>query len=134
MKPTNTLTPRAALADAAKIATAAGELHCRLALLAETAPPELAPALADAAELLDQADEKLTGLHIKHAAAPPVPWRPELPPGFPLSLTDRGYVARIGGRTRWVCGRLPPAEALAVYRRMRGEAQAVDGRAPVSAC
>ncbi len=44
-------------------------------------------------------------------------WPPNIPRGFPLTIVNRGYVARIAGRPRWICGKLPPKEALAIYHR-----------------
>lgn len=44
-------------------------------------------------------------------------WPPTIPKGFPLTVTARGYVKTIDGKTRWICGRLPPSEALRVYHR-----------------
>jgi integrase len=43
-------------------------------------------------------------------------WPPsQLPRNFPLTVTPRGYVKRIGGKARWICGRLPPEQALTIY-------------------
>lgn len=44
-------------------------------------------------------------------------WPPVVPRGFPLTVTQRGYVKTIAGKTRWICGRMPPDEALRIYHR-----------------
>lgn len=45
-------------------------------------------------------------------------WPPkQIPRGFPLTVTDKGYVKTIGGRTRWIAGRVKPSEAIAAYHR-----------------
>jgi hypothetical protein len=44
-------------------------------------------------------------------------WPPRLPRGFPLTVVERGYMARIAGKPRWICGKRPPDEALAIYHR-----------------
>lgn len=45
-------------------------------------------------------------------------WPPKsLPRGFPLTQVERGYVVTVGGRTRWVCGKKTPKEAMAIYAR-----------------
>jgi integrase len=47
-------------------------------------------------------------------------WPPKLPAGCPLSLHPKGYRGPIGGKTRWVCGKLPIKEALRVYHDKAG--------------
>ena len=44
-------------------------------------------------------------------------WDKSRPQGSPLTPTDRGWVARINGRPRWICGAKPHALALAIYHR-----------------
>ena len=44
-------------------------------------------------------------------------WPPKKPRGFPLTITARGYVKRIGGKPVTICGKVPPDEALAIYHR-----------------
>lgn len=54
-------------------------------------------------------------------------WPPKLPKGFPLTLAPRGYMARVGGKSRWICGKKTPTDALKIYYRMSLEAaNAVD--------
>ena len=56
-------------------------------------------------------------------------WNPKLPQGFPLSKTSRGYIARINGRPRWICGKKTPEQALAIYHRKA--AALTSGRIPL---
>lgn len=51
------------------------------------------------------------------AQTKPVQWPPRVPRNFPLTVAPRGYVKRIAGRLRWICGRVPPKEALKAYHR-----------------
>lgn len=44
-------------------------------------------------------------------------WPPALPQGFPLTIHPRGYMARIAGKPRWICGKIQPKEALKVYHQ-----------------
>lgn len=44
-------------------------------------------------------------------------WPPATPPGFPLTIGERGYYKRIAGRNRWICGRRSPDQALATYHK-----------------
>jgi integrase len=54
-------------------------------------------------------------------------WPPKtLPRNFPLTVVPRGYVVTVGGRTRWVCGKRSPKEALAVFDRKVGAWRAGD--------
>jgi len=48
-------------------------------------------------------------------------WAKDLPPGFPLTPTKDGFVRRVGNRTRWVCTRRSPAEALRIYQKKYGD-------------
>lgn len=44
-------------------------------------------------------------------------WPPKLPQGFPLTVTERGYIKRMSGVVRWIAGKVAPEEALAIYHR-----------------
>lgn len=44
-------------------------------------------------------------------------WPPKVPKTFPLTVVDRGYIARIAGKPRWICGRQSPEDALAIYHK-----------------
>jgi integrase len=44
-------------------------------------------------------------------------WPPRLPARSPLTIHPRGYVARVAGKARWICGKKPPDEALRIYHR-----------------
>lgn len=47
---------------------------------------------------------------------PAIHWPPkQLPPKFPLTVVASGYVKTIGGKTRWICGRKTPAQALQIF-------------------
>lgn len=56
-------------------------------------------------------------------------WPPILPRGFPLTVTNRGYMKRINGKPKWICGKRPPEEALAIYHRKA--AALTSGQQPV---
>lgn len=58
-----------------------------------------------------------------------VDWPPKVRPDFPLTVGERGYYARIAGKSRWICGRLAPEEALKVYHRKA--ASLVGGNEPM---
>jgi integrase len=60
----------------------------------------------------------------------PVKWPPKVPDGFPMNVTARGYVKTIGGKTRWICGKKSPAEAL---RIMYAKATRIAAKSPVLA-
>lgn len=47
----------------------------------------------------------------------PAKWSPKVPKGFPLTVTPRGYMKSIGGRSRWICGKVTPEEAITIYHR-----------------
>lgn len=51
-------------------------------------------------------------------------WPPRLPKGFPLTVTDKGYVKTIAGRTRWIAGRVTPAAAMEAYHRRAAQISA----------
>lgn len=44
-----------------------------------------------------------------------IPWPPTVPEKFPLTVVGSGYVKTIGGKTRWICGRKTPADALRIF-------------------
>jgi hypothetical protein len=44
-------------------------------------------------------------------------WDDSRPKGSPLTPTPKGWMARIGRKPRWICGRKPHDEALAIYHR-----------------
>jgi integrase len=56
-------------------------------------------------------------------------WPPKLPRDFPLTVTARGYVKRIAGRLKWIAGKVPPDDALAIYHRKA--AALVSGHEPM---
>lgn len=45
-------------------------------------------------------------------------WPPKLKPSHPCTLTPRGYVATIRGKTRWICGKKSPEEAERRYHKL----------------
>jgi integrase len=51
-------------------------------------------------------------------------WPPKLPKGFPLTVTDKGYVKTIAGRTRWIAGRVSPSAAMEAYHRRASQISA----------
>lgn len=48
-------------------------------------------------------------------------WPPDLPDDFPLTLVNRGYMARIHKQVRWVCGMKSPRRAYLTYLAMTQE-------------
>lgn len=59
-------------------------------------------------------------------------WPPKsLPRNFPLTIVKRGYMKRVAGKFRWICGKVSPAEALKVYHRKA--AALVAGHKPLEA-
>lgn len=46
-------------------------------------------------------------------------WPPDLPDGFPLTKTRDGYVARLSGKPKWICGKVSPRSAYAVYLKLK---------------
>lgn len=44
-------------------------------------------------------------------------WPPTVPKDCPLTLVSRGYMARLGGKPRWICGKRPLLEAMKIYHR-----------------
>jgi integrase len=49
-----------------------------------------------------------------------LPWPPNVPRNFKLTLVKRGYMARINGRPTWIAGKVTPDEAMAAYHRKAG--------------
>jgi|GEM_PF-7026858 len=46
-----------------------------------------------------------------------VDWPPKVRPGFPLTVTKRGYQARVAGRWAWIAGKVAPEVAERLYHQ-----------------